>query len=179
MMKNLILLTAMNTMLATALNAQTPMIPTNNWLAANRAVLGTNTPANWLLDLDADDMEVYVTANHALVLVDRMPIMNTDGAAFLRKSVTGLGGSHLSLVGEVESVNDSVMRGTYSGLLGGTAVLMDQYVQLRNGVPVTIIRVINRVNGSAPNTLTDSEDLALGLLRATDESGLDPALTRN
>lgn len=178
-MKNLILLTAMNTMLATALNAQTPMIPTNNWLAANREVLGTNTPANWLLDLDADDMEVYVTPSRTLVLVDRMPILNMDGAAFLRKGVAGLGGSHLSLVGEVESVNDSVMRGTYSGLLGGTAVLMDQYVQLRNGVPVTVVRVINRVNGSAPTTLTAAEDLALGLLRTTNEGSLDPALTRN
>lgn len=178
-MKNLILLTAMNTMLTTALNAQTPMIRTNNWLAANREVLGNNTPANWLLDLDADDMEVYVTKGRSLVLVDRMPIINMDGAAFLRKGVSGLGGSHLTLVGEVEVVNDSVMRGTYSGLLGGTAVLMDQYVQLRNGVPVTIVRVINRVNGSAPTALTGIEDLALRLLRATDEGGLDPALTRN
>ena len=40
-------------------------------------------------------------------------------------------------------MNDTVLHGVYSGLLGGTAVMMDQYVQLRNGVPVAIVRVID------------------------------------
>lgn len=178
-MKNLILLAAMNTMLATALNAQTPMTPTNNWIGASREALGPDVPANWLMGLDADDMDVYVTAELALVLVDRAPIINMEGSAYLRASVQGLGGMHLSRVGEVEIVKDNVIRGTYSGLLSGTAVLMDQYVQLSNGMPVAMVRVISRVNGSAPGNLTDLEDLALGLFRGTDEGTQGPALTKN
>lgn len=180
-MKNLILLAAMNTLLATALSAQNavPMTPTKNWLSANRETLGPNAPANWMMDLDVDAAELYVTDDHALVIVDRTPIIEQDGAAYLSKGVLGMGGTHLTLVGEVESVNDSVMHGTYSGLLGGTAVLMDQYVQLRNGVPVTIVRVIARVNGSAP--LNNDLQLAqvLQLMPDPGYTPSEPVLTRN
>lgn len=180
-MKNLILPFAMNTLLATALSAQTaaPMTPTNNWLAANREVLGTNAPANWMMDLDADASELYVTRDHALVIVDRTPIIEQDGAAYLRKGVFGLGGTHLTLVGEVESINDRVMHGTYSGLLGGTAVLMDQYIQLRNGVPVTIVRVIARVNGSATASNEGLEAQVLELMPEPISMPVEPVLTRN
>ena len=177
-MKNPILLTAMNTMLASALNAQPPMTQTTNWLGASREALGPGTAANWLLDLDADGIEVYVTQDHALVLVDRTPIVQEGNAAFLRKGVLGLGGTRLSLIGEVKSVDENGVRGTYRGLLGGTAVLMDQYVQLRNGVPVAIVRVISRVNGSAPENTSDLEDLALGLFHTTVDGTPAPVLTK-
>ncbi len=180
-MKNLITITAMNTLLATALSAQTavPMTPTNNWLAAHREALGPNAPANWIMDQDADASELYMTRDHALVIVDRAPIFEQDGAAYLRKGVSGLGGTHLTLVGEVESINDSVMHGMYSGLLGGTAVLMDQYIQLRNGVPVTIVRVIARVNGSAPSTNDGLEAQVLQLMPEPAYAPSEPVLTRN
>jgi hypothetical protein len=179
-MKNLILPMAMNTILATTLSAQAPlsMTATTNWLAASHATLGANAPAGWLMDLDAEDLEIYVTPGHALVLVDRSPIMNGDGTAYLRAGLHGLGGTNLSLVGEVDVMNASVMHGVYSGLLGGTAVIMDQYVQMRNGVPLAIMRVITRVNGSAPATAFDQEELVTTLLRsAVDPS--EPALTKN
>lgn len=180
-MKHLILPMAMNALITPALSAQTnvTMSITENWLAANREALGRNTPANWMLDLDADATELYVTPDHALVIVDRTPIVEQDGAAYLRRGVFGLGGTRLTLVGEVESINDTVLRGTYSGLLGGTAVLMDQYIQLRNGVPVTIVRVVARVNGSTPATNAALEAQVLQLMPQYAQAPNEPALTRN
>ncbi len=176
-MKNLILLT-MHTAFTSPILAQAPMTATNNWLAAHQQTIGANTPANWLQDLDTDDLEVYVTAERTLVLVDRAPIIAEDGAAYLRKGVHGLGGTHLSLVGEVESINEHVLHGVYSGLIGGTAVLMDQYVHLRNGVPTTIVRMLSRVNGSALADTSGQQDLALELI-GTPAEGSEPALTKN
>ena len=180
-MKHLILSAAMNTLLASALSAQTnaPMIPTENWLATNRETMGPNASANWMMDLDIDATELYVTKDHALMIVDRTPIIEQDGAAYLRKGVFGLGGTHLTLVGKVETVNDSVMHGTYSGLLGGTAVIMDQYIQLRHGVPVTVVRVIARVNGSAPMNNDDLQAQALQLMSEQTDGRNEPALSRN
>ncbi len=179
-MKNLITSFTMNTILATSLSAQgpMPMTPTTNWLAAHQQSLGTNAPANWLLDLDTDAMEVYITPEHALVLVDRAPIMEKDGVAYLRNGLNGLGGTRLSLVGEVEPISDTVLHGTYSGLLGGTAVLMDQYVQLRNGIPVALVRTITRVNGSMPAFAALPEEQIVALLERPNQSS-EPALTKN
>lgn len=179
-MKNLILPIAMNAILATTLNAQGPlhMTPTSNWLAASHATLGTSAPAGWLMDLDAEEHEIYVTPGNALILVDRAPIINDDGTAYLRAGLNGLGGTRLSLVGEVESMNESVVHGVYSGLLGGTAVMMDQYVQLNNGVPVAIVRVITRVNGSVPAVALDQEEFVTALLSRPSDPA-EPALTKN
>ncbi|MBK9539107.1 MAG: hypothetical protein IPO12_10265 [Flavobacteriales bacterium] len=176
-MKDLILPT-MLTAFATPLLAQGSMIPTNNWLAAHQQTIGATIPANWLQDLDTDALEVYVTPERTLVLVDRSPIIAENGEAYLRKGVQGLGGTHLSLVGEVESINDDVLHGVYSGLIGGTAVLMDQYVQLRNGSPITIVRMVSRVNGPAPADIVGQEQLALEMIGAPEEN-IEPALTKN
>ena len=176
-MKNLILLT-MQTAFTIPLPAQSPMTPTKNWLAAHQQTIGATTPANWLQDLDAEGLEVYVTDAKVLVLVDRTPMIEENGAAYLRRGLHGLGGTHLSLVGEVENVNDQVLHGVYSGLIGGTAVLMDQYVHLRNSVPITIVRLVSRVNGSAPVDTTGQQALALELIGAPVDPA-EPALTRN
>lgn len=189
-MKNLITSITMNAILATTLTAQgqhsTPapygaqhVTQTPNWLAAHRQTLGANTPANWLMDLDADELEIYVTSAQALMLVDRAPLITEEGSAYLRKSVNGLGGTHLTLVGEVDDLSDSVLHGVYSGLLGGTAVLMDQYVQLRNGLPVALVRVITKVNGSLPVANSEQDQLVVELLRQPNVQPDEPALTKN
>lgn len=195
-MKNLILPIAMNMILATTLNAQgllptpapgfgaqrmttTTKLPLQKagWLSACHETLGANAPAGWLMDLEAEDLEIYVTPAHALVLVDRSPMVNEDGTAYLRKGLHGLGGTHLSLIGEVDVMNDSVLHGVYSGLVGGTAVLMDQYVQLRNGMPLTVVRVIGRVNGSTPVIAPDQMELVVSLMSVEHEVN-EPALTK-
>lgn len=120
-------------------------------------------PTELLLDLETSGMEVHVTPDHVLILVDRSPIIADDDCnAFLRSGVHGLAGSHLTLVGELESVDDVTLHGVYSGLLGGSAVIMDQYIRLRNGVPVAIARVIARVNGGVANT--EPQEAALSML---------------
>src|SRR4030095_5867693 len=127
-MRKLILLLAMHAAFATSILAQgyMPMTRTNNWLAAPQHTIGSTTPANWFQDLNPDELEVYVTAENTLVLVDRAPVLEESSEAYLRRGVHGLGGTHLSLVGEVDPINDHVLHGVYSGLIGGTAVLMDQ-----------------------------------------------------
>jgi len=179
-MKNVILFTSLHTILTGMLSAQdpTPMTRTSNWLWAGRELLGSTTAASWLMDLAADEMELYLTPEHSLVIVDRTPITARDGTAYLRKGVQGLGGTRLSLVGEVQRINDSVMHGTYSGLLAGTAVLMDQFVELRNGVPVTMVWVVARVNGPARATADTHQELALGLIAGPDAGPDRPGLTR-
>ncbi len=177
-MRNLILPLAMNTILATAIHAQDPLKMTANWLAAHHQTLGPTAPPGWLMDLAADDLEIYVTAEQALVLVDRQPIFIVDGAAYLRKGLQGLGGTHMILIGEVLSVNDSVLRGTYCGKLSGTDVRIQQYVQVQHGVPSAIVRVISRVNGSAPAIQFDANAIAMSLLTKPCVTS-EPALTRH
>lgn len=80
-----------------------------------------------------------------MVLVDRSPIVEERGEAWVRNPIERLG--DLSLVGEVEHVDGTVLHGTYSGLLNGSAVVMDQFVRMCNCVPRTIVYVISRVHG--------------------------------
>lgn len=166
MKKNIILFLTMNLLLTNSIDAQGPlsMERTTNWLGAIHATLGNNSPAGWFLDLNADDMETYVASNHALVIVDRSPIAHRNGEAYFRSPMNELCGTRLSLIGDVEYITGSVMHGVYSGLLGGTAVMMDQYVRMRNCVPITIVRVITRVNGSAPQINFDQEELVKELM---------------
>ena len=56
---------------------------------------------------------------------------------------------------------------------------MDQYIQLRHGVPVTVVRVIARVNGSAPMNNDDLQAQALQLMSEQTDGRNEPALSRN
>jgi hypothetical protein len=135
-----------------ALRAQGPnLLATSNWLAAHKATLGSGTSPNWLIDLDVDELEVYITGDRSLVLVDRDPdIREGEGQAFLTRSMRGLGGTNMHLLGTLESRGDTILHGVYSGRLGGTTVLMHQYVVQRNEQPEALVRVISRSNGSIP-----------------------------
>lgn len=166
-MKHLILI-AMPIALATAAAGQgrTTMIPTDNWLAAHQAAIGTTVPAQWLQDIGVADMEVFMAGGHTLVLVDRAPVVVENGAAFMRRGLHGLGGTRLALVDEVEHISEDVLRGTYRGSIGGTAVQMDQYVRLRNGVPATVVRMVRRADGSAPAARPMGDHLVLELIDA-------------
>lgn len=119
-------------------------------LAAIHTTLGHNTPAGWLNELDTEGLEVYMTPERALVLVDRTPMRSCNGCDHFRSPLNGLGGTQLNLVAELEELDGSVMHGVYGGMLGGAAVVVDQYMHLRNGVPTAIVRVITRVNGTGP-----------------------------
>lgn len=167
------MLLAMTMILARSASAQglLALKSTSNWLAAIHATIGPGTPAGWFLDLDAEGMEVYSLPDRSLVLVDRTPMVEAEGQAYLRKPVQGLGGTRLSLVSEVEDFAEDVLHGAYSGLLGGKAVVMDQYVQMRNCVPVAIVRVITRVNGLAPAPPINREELVASLLGDAPEAG--------
>ncbi|MEO8588411.1 MAG: hypothetical protein ABI432_03505 [Flavobacteriales bacterium] len=162
------LLTIMyGSLLATSVCAQTAsdLRPTTNWLGAHQQCFGPNACASWLLDQMNDSVELYVTTDHSLVLVDRALFNSTDNAtAYLHKGLLGLAGTHLVLIGDVVYVNDSLMRGDYEGLVGGMPVSMTQFVQERNGVPLAVVQVITRKQGSAPLCQESALAIALGAI---------------
>jgi hypothetical protein len=163
-MKKLILLVLLNSLFMTPSFAQGTMPRYSNWLTAIRTALGANISASCLSDLGADEMDVHIVSAHTVVLVDRQPTRVDDGTMYLRQSIIGLGGTSLSLVNELQALNDSTWHGTYSGTLGGIMVTMDRYVVLRNEVPVMVIKVIRRENNLSLGKWADSNDLALAFL---------------
>lgn len=137
--------------------------PGGNRPDAVHATSGAEGFEGCLYGVERAGMEVYSTSGGSLVLVDRKPLHEAGGATTLRSPIRP-GSSTLKLVGELDHVSGSVWHGLYSGLLGSAAVLMDQYVQLRNCVPITIIRVITRVNGPSLQRDERPDDLVKKLL---------------
>lgn len=125
-----------------------PMISSTDRHAAFRTAIGAQVAAAWPMELDGEGLEVYVTPEQALVLVDRSPLAQEGRAAWFRRPMAEWGGTQLGLVGEVEQLEGQVWHGVYSGLLGGAAVVVDQYVRMRNCMPLAIVRVISRVNAT-------------------------------
>ncbi len=174
-MKHLILPIAMNTLFSLPLLAQ----PTQNRMAATQQTLGARASASWMLDLETDGMEIHVSPEKALVLVDRQPIVNTEnGEALLKAGIFGLAGTRLTLQGDITFIDDSLLHGRYTGTLDGQPVVMDQYVQVRNDAPIGLVRVVRSVLGSAPVLPYTNLAYVTGLLQ---ELFIDdaPALTQN
>lgn len=146
-MKHIILTLAMNTAITLPLLAQ----QTSNWMGAAKQTLGPQVSSGWMLDLANEDVEFHVSPEKALVLVDLEPIVTTEnGEAFLKAGIFGLSGTRLTIQGDVEFIDDSLLHGCYAGTLDGQPVVMDQYLRIRNGVPTQLVRVVRGVQGSAP-----------------------------
>lgn len=129
--------------------------------------------------MEADGVEIHVAPDQALVVVDREPYITTeDGRTFLRTGINGLVGTHLTLRGGVEVVNETVLHGSYSGTLEGTPVHIDQYLEERNGMPITLVRVIRRSERSAPVPPSRCTAFVLSLLKDRPDSTDTPALTQ-
>lgn len=157
----------MNVILATALSAQaqTALRPERNWFAAHRKCLGMQADPGWIMDLEAEDMEVFLTPDDALVILDPAPIRYAGNAtACLRKSIQSTGGTRLALVCDVRHVDDSTLYGAYQGELSGTAVSVEQYLRERNGVALALVIVVTRIHGSEPIVRHKHAGSALALL---------------
>ena len=121
--------------------------------------------ADWILEMDVTGLEVLRTPWNALVLVDRAPLEHLACAGGLdRKGLHGLDGSQLTLVGDVSWVDEDVMHGVHSGMVGGTAVLVDQYVRCLAGVAQTVVRVITPAKGAQAES-KDLDRFVLDLMR--------------
>ncbi len=174
-MKNLILTIAMNTAITLPMLAQ----QNTNWLGAAKETLGKQTSASWMLDMETDGMEIHVSPEKALVLVDREPIITTEnGEAFLKAGIFGLAGSRLTLHGDITFIDDSLLHGRYTGTLDGQPVVMDQYVRVSNDVPIGLVRVVRSVQGSTPVLPYSNLAYVSGLLEGPFIEGA-PALTQN
>jgi len=146
-MKHIIITFAMNAAITLPLLAQ----QTSNWMGAAKQTLGPQVSSSWMLDLATEGVEIHVSPEKALVLVDREPIITTaNGEAFLKAGILGLAGTRLTMRGEVEFIDDSLLHGSYAGTLDGQPVVMDQFLRMRNGLPTQLVRVVRGVQGSAP-----------------------------
>lgn len=174
-MRNLILTLAMNTAITLPLFAQ----HTTNWMGAARQTLGPQASASWMLDMETDGMEIHVSPEKALVLVDHEPIITTgNGEAFLKAGIFGLAGTRLTIQDEVEFMDDSLLHGRYAGTLNGQPVVMDQYLRLRNDVPIALVRVIRSVQGSAPVSAYGNVAYVRSLLNEVSQAS-GPALAKD
>lgn len=157
----------MNAILATALSAQaqTALQPERNWLTAHRKCLGMQADPGWIMDLETEDMEAFLTPDDAMVILDPAPIRYAGNAtACLRKGIQATGGTRLMLVRDVQHVDDSTLYGAYQGELSGTAVSVEQYLRERNGVALALVIVITRIHGSEPIVRHKHAGSALALL---------------
>jgi hypothetical protein len=68
----------------------------------------------------------------------------------LKAGIFGLAGTRLTLQGNIEIIDGSLMHGRYTGTLDGEPVVMDQYLEMRNDVLTGLVRVVSAVQGSAP-----------------------------
>lgn len=156
----------MNAILVTALTAQAQpsLRPERNWLTAHRKCLGMQADPGWIMDLGTEDMELSITPDDALVILDRAPIQDGDGTAYLRKGIQATGGTRLTLIRDVQHVDGSTLYGAYRGELSGTPVSVEQYMRERNGVVLALVIVITRIRGSEPIVYRKHAGSALSLL---------------
>jgi hypothetical protein len=125
----------------------TPKARSTDWRTAHRSTFGPGAEDGWLKDLAPLGLEVYTVTGTAMVLVDRDPIRtDAEGNAFVRKGVLDTGAARMDLVQGPDLITESVTHGVYDGRVGGVAVHMDQLVKVRNGVPVGIVRVLQRAD---------------------------------
>ncbi|MBK8498357.1 MAG: hypothetical protein IPL52_05955 [Flavobacteriales bacterium] len=152
--------------------------PTNNWMGATKQTLGPQASASWMLDMETDGVQIHVSPEKALVLVDREPIITTkDGEAFLKAGILGLAGTWLTLQGEVDAIDDTLLHGRYTGTLDGQPVVMDQYLRMRNSMPTRLVRVIRSAQGSAVVPAYDNIAYLRSLIEDPFVDG-SPALTK-
>ena len=91
-------------------------------------------------------------------------VQGENGEAFLKAGIFGLAGTRLTLQGNIEIIDGSLMHGRYTGSLDGQPVVMDQYLEMRNDVLTGLVRVVTAVQGSAPVPIHTNIDYVQGLL---------------
>jgi hypothetical protein len=120
----------------------------------------------WLATLPIGNGRAYRSGNDVLVLVHRPPF--GKGRFEGEPAAYGLSMAQEPEVVQVDELGEEeqVLYGAYSGLLGGSAVLLDQFVRLRRGAAACIVQVLTRVNGPERRQAPATKDLALAFLMA-------------
>jgi hypothetical protein len=137
-----------------------------NGSRANNPRLRTYSVADIPACQFVQDLERWVAEQRALVLVDRpvTPLEMVDGMD-RRVDLRAYEGVELNLVGEVRELSDTVAHGVYDGHLGELSVVVDQYVELRNGIPRMVLFVITHAEGGSRMDHVDHTAYALALMR--------------
>lgn len=122
--------------------------------------------SGWLAALRIGNGQAYGFWDDVLVLVHRGPFGASPFAG--EPTVYGLSMAQEPKVMQMAGLGEGeqVLCGAYSGLLGGAAVLLDQFVRLRHGAAACIVQVLTRVNGPARRHVRPAKDLALPFLLA-------------
>ena len=120
-----------------------------NWLAKARKVLGPQAQVTWLMDLPADDADVHVSPQNALVIVQRDAGSMDEVRALLHDPIIGTGGTRLHPIARPDTL-DGWLHATYTGQVQGIPVVVDHFLTPAGETPGILIRVIRAVHGSAP-----------------------------
>lgn len=134
-----------------------------------RVIERTGTQVNGLGELGITNKELdrCLERNGSLVILDKDPTCMVhdpkEGAGEARSVAVGLS---FTRVGEVKNVTEHVVHGRYHGRQGELALVIDQFVDLRNCIPRAIVRIISPLSGNAGSSRSEQLDLALSLLRS-------------
>ncbi len=145
------------------------MTPVHDVQLAHEECFGTQTPPTWLHGLDIESLEIYLTGNKAILIVDRSPAF--AGPPWDGSLVQFLGDACFERVGDPEHLSTSVVHRVYCALIGGTSLLMDHYVELDQARPLTVVRVITRGNIPAPATYEAQREEVMSLLHSAKVPG--------
>ena len=131
----------------------------------------TSDPRLWCEGLSTDGFEVRFLRGHGLVLIDRHPAIEGNAAQWLRQRISGPGGSYATVAEGPKphhmdglNANESILHAVHGGLDGPAAVVVDQYLLLRDDEPALLVRLISPVIGAKAMDETMHDDLLMHLL---------------
>lgn len=127
-----------------------------DWRSAIRQCLGHEAGTDWFMEMDGEALEVYLTEDKALVVLDRQPMHHRHGEYRLRPCILGTSGTKMKRTAGPMALHrggrhghPKVLVGSYHGQLGGLNVLLEQYQRLFNGVLLAKVLVVRHINPHA------------------------------
>lgn len=128
----------------------------------------------WCQGLSQEGLEARFISGHGLVLIDHRPCIEGEAGEWLKQPIKGPGGAHTTSVEpprfhHLEGLRqqETLLHAVHGGLVGSTAVVVDQYLLLRDGEPTLLVRLVTPVNGQLPIAKALHNHLLLHLLGRT------------
>ncbi|MBX2980895.1 MAG: hypothetical protein KF905_16530 [Flavobacteriales bacterium] len=138
----------------------------------------TTDPRLWCQGFSEDGLDVRFLRGHGLVLIDRLPAIEGDAVQWLRQRIKGPGGAHATVVDGPHThllngllPNETLLHTVHGGLDGPAAVVVDQYLLLRDAMPALLVRLITPVNGRKILDKDMHDDLLIHLLGRSTPNG--------
>lgn len=140
--------------------------PASHWRVMHEQCLGRRADPRWLIGLGVEELEVSMTADRILVVMDRAPMGGPNGGNTAGwRAIHATPGTRLVRVGEVQQLSDTILYGAYRGELGGAHVFVERYVKERNGVLLALVLVVTRMRPAGSLVDHVHREKAMALLK--------------